>query len=149
MTQNCLCRCGCGIALFVSERQPPFICQYCIPHYEKEQMETEEVKKHKQYITPGCSCEQCLARQEKRNKAKREWRWRQEEKARAKNLDAQPLIDLLYEKVDTRSSLGRKLRYWRTHGVDPYTADKFCCEMGYHPYEVFGDEWFKGVFVED
>jgi len=31
---NCECHCGCGIALYVSERQEPFICSDCVPHCE-------------------------------------------------------------------------------------------------------------------
>lgn len=63
-------------------------------------------------------------------------------------IDAGPLIDLLYAQVETHSSLGRKLRRWRSQGVDIYTADRLCCEMGYHPFEVFGDAWWKGAFDE-
>jgi hypothetical protein len=70
---------------------------------------------------------------------------KQDTKKRAGKIPAEPLIALLYSQIDTHSSLGRKVRRWRHEGVDIYTADKLCCEMGYHPYEVFGDLWWKGA----
>lgn len=95
------------------------------------------------YKKHGCRCDICVAAQ-KESSRKRTENFRAS-KRRGK-LPAEPLIALLYDQVDCHSSLGRKIRRWRYEGIDPYTADKLCCEMGYHPFEVFGDAWWKGAF---
>jgi hypothetical protein len=100
------------------------------------------------YYQEGCRCDVCVHGQTEYNRKREDKRKVQRVAARESKLDAQPLIDLLYDKIDPRSSIGRKLRYWKRFGVDVYAADKFCCEMGYHPVEVFGDAWWKGAFDE-
>jgi hypothetical protein len=97
------------------------------------------------YKKKNCRCDVCVAayrfyNDERRRKAR--------EKARAGKIDATPLLALLYEKVDVHGSLARKMRRWKYEGVDPYAADKVCCELGYHPMEVFGDLWWEGAFDE-
>lgn len=93
------------------------------------------------YKKDRCRCDVCVGAnkmyQEKRRMKRREGK-----------IDATPLIDLLYDKMETHSSLGKRFRIWRLTGVDVYTADKICCELGYHPYEVFGDSWWKGASDE-
>jgi hypothetical protein len=97
------------------------------------------------YKKQKCRCDICM----EANRLYCEQRRERNHAARTRNkIDATPLIDLLYKDVETHSSLGRKLRRWRYQGVDIYTADKLCCEMGYHPYEVFGDAWWKGAFED-
>ena len=112
----------------------------------------EEVNKRNheryKYVKDKCRCDVCVAGWKEFDRKRNIQRRLKRERERESKLDAAPLIALLYEQVDTHSSLGRKLRYWRRYGVDVYTADKFCCEMGYHPVEVFGDAWWKGAFDE-
>ena len=100
------------------------------------------------YYRDKCRCDKCVRSWDnfnlKRNAKKKETR----AAIKARKLDAAPILALMYEQVDKHSSLGRKMRYWRANGVDPYTADKVCCELGYHPFEVFGDAWWRGAFDE-
>lgn len=97
------------------------------------------------YKKQKCRCEDCVTAY---NTWSRNYQAEKIAKRMRNKLDAAPLIDLLYAQVETHSSLGRKLRRWKYEGVDIYTADKICCELGYHPFEVFGDSWWKGAFDE-
>jgi len=97
------------------------------------------------YKRKKCRCDSCMNAIAVYNVKRKELK---RARARAGKIDAEPLIVFLQDKVDTSTSLARKLRRWRYEGVDPYAADAVCCEFGYHPFEIFGDEWWKGSFDE-
>lgn len=111
-------------------------------------MNQNQIKHNRARYYRGCRCDLCVADWTRLRLRRQEQREIEREKRRRDLLDAEPLLRLVYEQVDPHSSLGRKMRYWRANGVDIYTADKLCCELGYHPFEVFGDAWWKGAFDE-
>lgn len=40
----------------------------------------------------------------------------------------------------TPSQIGK----WRRIGLDIYSADKWAVKLGYHPYEIWGDDFYQG-----
>lgn len=34
---------------------------------------------------------------------------------------------------------------WRRTGLDLFVADRLCCRFGYHPFEVYGTEFYQNI----
>ena len=83
------------------------------------------------YRNYGCRCDICrLACTElKRRK-------------RISNLiPVQPLIDKFGEDMFRR--FPKMMAQWQREGISIYAADKICCARGFHPVEIYGDDWFE------
>ena len=60
-------------------------------------------------------------------------------------LDGNMLVDRLQR--DGRLQLVSKqaARHWRLEGMNIYIADKWCIQLGYHPFEVFGSLFYQEI----
>jgi hypothetical protein len=38
---------------------------------------------------------------------------------------------------------------WRRHGLDVYGVDKWCIQLGYHPIEIYGQDFYLGINPDD
>lgn len=89
------------------------------------------------YYKHGCRCELCVACIE-------QIRMEQRTSELRRKLPVEPLYEVMSEK--TRHQYRKSLYYWKNSGgISLYTADKVACQIGLHPYVIWGDEWFFRV----
>jgi hypothetical protein len=60
-------------------------------------------------------------------------------------LDATPLIRKLTLDGRLEAVDNSKLTIWRRTGIDLYAADRWCIRLGYHPIEIWGQEFYLGA----
>lgn len=61
-------------------------------------------------------------------------------------IDAAPLISIISSLETRLSTTNRRLvAKWSKNGISIYDADVYCIKLGYHPYEIFGEEYFSGL----
>jgi hypothetical protein len=59
-------------------------------------------------------------------------------------LKPEPLIQRLTSDGRTSPITNRQLNKWLRIGLDLYTADRWAVKLGYHPYEIWGDDFYQG-----
>jgi hypothetical protein len=57
-------------------------------------------------------------------------------------IDATPLIAILEERSLLREVNSPTVKKWREQGIDIYWADKWAVKLGYHPFEIFGMQFY-------
>jgi hypothetical protein len=84
------------------------------------------------YDRYGCRCDLCREVIRKHNAG------------RDRKLSRLPVENMLQKLSSTdfpqRYSAG--IKSWTIKGIDVFKADRICCEYGFHPYEIWGDDWF-------
>lgn len=96
------------------------------------------------YLKNGCRCETCV---HEMREYKRKYRVR---KGRTKRiLDGNPLVDRIER--DGRITALHNLHYgrWREKGIEVFAADRWCIKLGYHPLEIWGQDFYVGVSEMD
>jgi len=64
-------------------------------------------------------------------------------------ISADPLIAKL-ERIGKLSEVESGIvKSWRLKGISVYSADYWCLKYGYHPAEIFGQEFYTGCFDEE
>ena len=63
-------------------------------------------------------------------------------------LDATPLIARLIRDGQMAHVTRGMYRSWIKNGISVYNADKFCIKVGYHPYMIFGADFYEGCSSE-
>lgn len=58
-------------------------------------------------------------------------------------LDAEPLINKLHKDGRVGAVSAARMRDWRKGGIDLFIADKWCVRLGYHPYEIWGQDFYQ------
>lgn len=58
-------------------------------------------------------------------------------------LDAEPLINKLRKDGRQGAVSAARMRDWRRDGIDLFIADKWCVRLGYHPYEIWGQDFYQ------
>jgi hypothetical protein len=95
--------------------------------------------RYSSYTSGGCRCEPC-------KKAASDYK--KKRTGDTVRLSFDPLYTMFSENSkfnEYSSTFGS----WTKYGIDPYRADKICCELGVHPYEVWGDAWFTPEWSRD
>lgn len=60
-------------------------------------------------------------------------------------LDSAPLISRL-EKDNRLVAVSNKcLNRWVREGIELYNADRTCIKLGYHPTEIWGNQFYEGA----
>ncbi len=92
------------------------------------------------YRVYKCRCEICTSAN---NESRRKYRPLSDSvKIR---LDAQPLIDRLTRDGRLNAVENSKISEWRKNGIGIYPADKWCIRLGYHPIEVWGQDFYVAI----
>ena len=60
-------------------------------------------------------------------------------------LDSTPLIDKLKRDGRLESLENSLISGWRKTGIDLYAADRWCIRLGYHPIEIWGQDFYLGA----
>lgn len=90
------------------------------------------------YRKKNCRCEVCVAANKEYQQRRRKY---QDEPV---FIDAEPLIKFFIRIEEPMTGAMRKrITRWRRKGVDIYNVDKMCVSRGYHPFEIYGDLWWK------
>jgi hypothetical protein len=95
------------------------------------------------YRTHKCRCEVCrLAARAQRQK------YRPKSDSLKLRLDAEPFISRLTRDGRLEAVDNGRLSQWRRGGIDLYVADRWCIRLGYHPTEIWGQEFYAGATEE-
>lgn len=91
------------------------------------------------YRYRNCRCETCA-------KAAAEQR-KQFRKPRTDNknitLDGTPLLQRLEQDGRIIAIHTAQRDKWRTRGINIYSADSWCIKLGYHPVEIWGNDFYQ------
>lgn len=92
------------------------------------------------YTTGKCRCDECkrAAREYKRSKY-----------GDIIRLESEPMFSHFNGNDIFSSKYSAFFPSWKRYGIDPYKADSVCCDMGIHPFEIWGDEWFATEWRKD
>ena len=89
----------------------------------------------------GCRCEPCkfAGKESNRNRKRRE--------AAQPKISVQPMKDGLPANFmhEHRAGIPR----WETEGIPMFMADRICVKYGHHPWNIFGDEWYKDLWEKE
>ena len=92
------------------------------------------------YRVHKCRCEICSTASKTARK-----RYRRLSDAVTVRLDGQPLIDRLTRDGRLNAVENSKISGWRKNGIGIYAADKWCIRLGYHPIEIWGQDFYVAV----
>lgn len=92
------------------------------------------------YRVYKCRCEICAAAS---NAART--RYRPLSDSVKVRLDAQPLLDRLTRDGRLNAVDNSKISSWRKGGIAIYSADKWCIRLGYHPIEIWGQDFYVSL----
>ena len=59
-------------------------------------------------------------------------------------LDANQLVRRLQLDGRTNAVANTLLSKWRKSGMDVYNADRWAVKLGYHPFEIWGSDFYEG-----
>lgn len=102
------------------------------------------MRKHNRntYLKYGCRCGHCVADNA---------RYKRERKIanggdKPIRLDATILLNRL-ERDGMLSHIPHKMRYrWLKNGVSVYRVDEVCVKLGYHPINIYGQDFYQDCF---
>lgn len=90
------------------------------------------------YRKHGCRCEVCSAAYAEYRRSLRK------HQDTPPLIDPEPLIKFIIELGEPMTATKTRLmESWRKNGIDIYRVDKLCVARGFHPFEVYGDEWWR------
>lgn len=92
------------------------------------------------YRNKKCRCEEC---REAHRLAQLKYRPKSDSKKI--RLDATPLLKRLERDGRLEAVENSRISVWRKSGIDLYAADRWCIRLGYHPIEVWGQEFYLGA----
>lgn len=98
-------------------------------------MSDERIHGRSTYLKYKCRCTICVedAREYRRNI-----------RPTVLMLDGEPLIDRLTRDGRITSIKTSATHKWKTRGLSVYLADRWAVKLGYHPYEIWGNEFYRG-----
>lgn len=96
------------------------------------------------YLKYHCRCDICVTDAREYRK-----RYRIENINAGLRVDATPLLDRLDRDGRTGAiDSGIKSR-WRAEGMDIYSADRYAIRLGYHPIEIWGQDFYRNCFSKE
>ena len=96
------------------------------------------------FLKHYCRCD--ISREDSR-RYKREYNIRHGRTRRV--LDGNVLVDRLIRDGRQNAVPSDKLHKWRTRGIEVFSADRWAIRLGYHPLEIWGQEFYVGVSEMD
>jgi len=96
------------------------------------------------YQKKNCRCEECIDifRAYRRNQAIK----RKSDASKAR-LSGQVFVDRIMRDGRHEAISKTTMFRWCKYGMSIYTADHFACQLGYHPYEIWGDDFYVGTVL--
>ena len=122
----------------------------CMPQTTPERNQMNHTKKQitehgmSMYRQRGCRCNTC-----KQAAAAQRAQFRPRTTNKKIKLDAEPLLQRLT--ADDRLAwvnTGQRDK-WRKAGIDIYNADEWCVRLGYHPIEIWGQDFYQQCSDEE
>lgn len=92
------------------------------------------------YTNKGCRCADCKA-------AGKQWRENRRPKRVQRRLPVEPIIAMLDD--SNRRDFMHGLKRFVDVGIPIFSADHWCCKLGYHPWMVYGDVWFEDIWEKE
>lgn len=92
------------------------------------------------YRVHKCRCEIC---KKANTDARRKYRPLSD--AVSLRLNAEPLITRLTRDGRLAAVENSIIFRWRKDGIGIYSADEWCVRLGYHPFEVFGQDFYVAI----
>jgi hypothetical protein len=127
--------------------QPDCICPH--PTTQKETKMSRPIKNITEhgismYRYRNCRCDIC-----KEAAAQQRMRFRPKTDNKKIRLDGEPLVSRII-KDDRQANINTNLiSKWRRFGIDIYNADEWCIKLGYHPTEIWGNDFYQQTNEEE
>ena len=99
------------------------------------------------YKIHKCRCDICIAAH-KRHRAEQNYKNGRTPITHVL-ISGEPLANIFRERQLAGGSMSKHIMKWEDVGITVYEADKWCMKLGYHPFEVFGAEYFQGLEQEE
>ena len=101
------------------------------------------------YSKHGCRCEVCCLSNDEFNRQRREKRRAVVRTHTFKmRLDGSVLVDRLSQDGRLEGLNPNSIRRWMREGIELYNADEWCVRLGYHPVEIWGQDFYVGCHSE-
>lgn len=103
---------------------------------------TREIKHGRSsYLKYHCRCDICVT-----NAKEYRLRYRREKINAGLRVDATPLLRRLDLDGRTGAVDASIKSRWRDEGIELYSADKWAVRLGYHPIEIWGQDFYRNCF---
>lgn len=96
------------------------------------------------YRTWGCRCEVCV---EAMRADRRKYR-KKSDSCRIR-FSPEPLIERLERDERMTAVSSSVIHRWRRDGLDVYGVDRWCIKLGYHPTEIYGQDFYAGIDLDE
>ena len=100
------------------------------------------------YTKHGCRCEVCCRSNEDFNRRRREKRQAQRKPVFRVRLDGAVFVERLIKDNRHGAINTNLISKWTRFGIDLYKADEWCVRLGYHPVEIWGQDFYVGCHSE-
>lgn len=105
---------------------------------------TERKHGRSTYLKYKCRCDICC--QDAREYRKR---FRESNINAGLRVDATPLLDKLLRDERYEAVPAKTKSRWRAEGIELYNADKWAIRLGYHPIEIWGQDFYRSCFDKE
>lgn len=96
------------------------------------------------YTKHGCRCDVCCRSNDEFNRWRREKRQAERSQVFKLKLDGTVFVERLI-KDNRHGAINTSLiSRWSRNGIDVYNADRWCVRLGYHPIEIWGQDFYAG-----
>lgn len=96
------------------------------------------------YLKYHCRCDICVTDAKAYRK-----RYRETNINAGLRVDATPLLDRLERDGRTFAVASKTKSRWRDEGIELYSADKWSVSLGYHPIEIWGQDFYRNCFSKE
>ena len=87
------------------------------------------------YLRHKCRCEACCADA---------LAYKRKYNASNIKLDCEPLVNKLAKDGRLHAVSRDTIKGWRNNGMNVFVADRWAVKLGYHPYEIWGNDFYRG-----
>lgn len=99
---------------------------------------TERKHGRSTYLKYKCRCDICCTEARAYRK-----RFREANINAGLRVDATPLLDRLLQDERHGAVPARTKSRWRAEGIELYNADTWAIRLGYHPIEIWGQDFYR------
>jgi hypothetical protein len=106
----------------------------------------KEINEHgiSMYRQRGCRCQTCRTAMTEQRK-----RFRKLSDNKPIRLDGEVFVDRLIRDERHFAINTNVISKWRRFGIDIYNADEWCVRLGYHPSEIWGQDFYQQCSDEE
>lgn len=100
------------------------------------------------YSKHGCRCDVCCRSNAEFNESRRAKRQAQRKQVFRVRLDGAVFVERLIKDNRHGAINTNLISKWTKNGIELYNADAWCVRLGYHPIEIWGQDFYVGCHSE-